>query len=100
MAEGLGELLVNQGLDKGLLVEQRAKAIDDNWGSEWLRRKSAGGPARETSLVGIDLVRLFHRVHIEVAVAGLGSGGTAIAAAAAEAEAEGEGRKEGGGDWG
>lgn len=44
-------------------------------------------------LVGVDFIRLFNGVHIEVTVAGLRTGGATISAAAREAGEEKEGGK-------
>lgn len=92
--EGFGE----EGLDKGLLVEEVAEAVGDAGVAEGVGGEGAGAPFGEARLVGVGLVGLLLGVHVEVAVAGLSAGGAPVSAAAGEAEVEEEGG--GGGEHG
>jgi len=90
----LGQALVEQRLDEGLLVVEVPETVGHGGRGEGLPGERAAGEAREAGLVGVRLVGLLGEVHGEVAVAGLGARGAAVASAATErAEAELDGRR-------
>lgn len=93
------EVLGEECLDEGLLVEEIAEAVYDNWAPEGLKGESAGAPFREARLVGVHLIGLLHGVHVEVAVAGLGTSGTAITTSTWGAEVDGDGGGIRGSGW-